>query len=334
MTISVIIPVYNVYDYLERCVYSVIDQTYSDLEIILINDGSTDKSGKLCEELKEKDSRIVVIHKDNEGLSATRNLGMKVATGDYIAFLDSDDFIMKDSFERLMSYSEQGETDVIIGGVLEYYSQDNIRKLISRRNKNPIGKSIRGEDFLKTHLKNKTYTPVVYQGVYKKELIDQSQIYFETGRVHEDELWFPQIMLNADKVIDTNEYFYMYAYREESITNTPDQTENILDLHDNIYILEKELNSTFKNYNTSELRDYLVTLYLAVVHRVKLNPQKIPLEIDFNFLNRNANSTENKSAIFLLKKNPKIYYQLVNSEKKLFSSIKKVLHRVKKMTAN
>ena len=102
MLLSVIIPVYNVEKYLDKCVQSVVDQTYSDLEIILVDDGSTDSSGMLCDNWKEKDRRISVIHKNNGGLSSARNTGIAAAKGDFISFIDSDDFIESEMYETMI----------------------------------------------------------------------------------------------------------------------------------------------------------------------------------------------------------------------------------------
>ena len=99
--ISVIVPIYNVEKYLEKCLESIINQTFINLEIILINDGSTDFSGSICEKYKNKDNRIILIHKKNEGLSAARNKGLSIATGDYISFVDSDDFLDLNMYEIL-----------------------------------------------------------------------------------------------------------------------------------------------------------------------------------------------------------------------------------------
>lgn len=99
--ISVIIPIYNVEKYLDKCIETVINQTYSNLEIILVDDGSTDLSGKKCDEWKKKDKRIIVVHKENGGLSSARNAGIDIATGKYISFIDSDDFVESQIFEVL-----------------------------------------------------------------------------------------------------------------------------------------------------------------------------------------------------------------------------------------
>ena len=99
--ISVIVPVYNVESYLEKCIDSIIHQTYKNLEIILVDDGSTDNSGKICDVYKEKDSRIKVIHKQNRGLSSARNCGLEIAKGEYIGFVDGDDYIAEDMYALL-----------------------------------------------------------------------------------------------------------------------------------------------------------------------------------------------------------------------------------------
>ena len=101
--ISVIIPVYNVCNYLDRCIQSVLTQTYKDLEIILVDDGSTDESGKLCDIYKERDERIIVIHQKNQGVSCARNAGINIASGEYIGFVDADDYIEKNMYEELSS---------------------------------------------------------------------------------------------------------------------------------------------------------------------------------------------------------------------------------------
>lgn len=112
--ISIIIPVHNVEQYLRQCIDSVINQTYKNLEIILVNDGSTDNSGKICDEYAAKDNRIEVIHKQNGGVSSARNVGLDVATGDYIGFVDSDDYIEQDMYEYLFSINKKNNTSLAV----------------------------------------------------------------------------------------------------------------------------------------------------------------------------------------------------------------------------
>lgn len=111
--ISVIVPVYNVEDYLEECINSILGQTYKNLEIILVDDGSTDNSSKICDIYEKKDKRIKVIHKENGGLSSARNEGLKYRTGEYISFVDSDDFIDKTMYEKLYSAIKKYDADVV-----------------------------------------------------------------------------------------------------------------------------------------------------------------------------------------------------------------------------
>mgnify|MGYP001036038984 FL=1 len=120
--LSVIIPVYNVEQYLERCVLSVVYQTYHNLEILLIDDGSQDQSGKICDQLSQKYKRIRVIHKKNEGLSDARNKGLDLAKGEYITFLDSDDYIHPETYSILISQLETANADIVEGKILKVYS--------------------------------------------------------------------------------------------------------------------------------------------------------------------------------------------------------------------
>jgi glycosyltransferase involved in cell wall biosynthesis len=134
--ISVIIPIYNVGDYLKKCVNSIINQTYKNLEIILVDDGSTDKSGILCDEFAKKDSRIKVIHKQNGGLSDARNCGIEASSGKFIAFIDSDDFIAPDFYEYLLSLQKENNADIAECNFIRVYEekQDEFEFPIKKEN--------------------------------------------------------------------------------------------------------------------------------------------------------------------------------------------------------
>ena len=112
--VSIIIPVYNVEKYLEKCINSVLEQTFKDIKIILVDDGSTDNCGEICEKFKKIDSRIIVIHQENQGVSAARNTGISVSTGEYIGFVDPDDTIKSDMYENLIKYSFNGSIDIVV----------------------------------------------------------------------------------------------------------------------------------------------------------------------------------------------------------------------------
>lgn len=136
--ISVIIPIYNVEQYLSQCLDSIINQTYTNLEIILINDGSTDNSEKICNQYKLLDPRIIVIHKTNGGLSDARNTGIKIATGDYISFVDADDFIDKNMYTILFQKINTTNADIIWYNHYNYQSSNEILKVLFLSKKNNI----------------------------------------------------------------------------------------------------------------------------------------------------------------------------------------------------
>ena len=128
MTISVIVPVYNAENYIDKCVESLVNQTYKNLEIILVNDGSTDSSGTKCDEWAKKDSRIKVIHKENGGVSSARNAGLDVAEGAYVAFVDSDDSLKTTAYEKSVSEIQQHNLDLLIFGYETVFTDHSVKK--------------------------------------------------------------------------------------------------------------------------------------------------------------------------------------------------------------
>ena len=130
--VSVIIPVYNVEQYVEKSIQSVLNQSMKDIEIILVNDGSTDKSGEICDRYGQKEERIIVIHKENGGLSSARNVGVKAASGDYIGFIDSDDYIESVMYETLYQMAERDSADVAVCGVYDVYKNGKVPQCASR----------------------------------------------------------------------------------------------------------------------------------------------------------------------------------------------------------
>ena len=211
--VSVIIPVYNVEKYLEECLQSVCNQTLKDIEIICINDGSKDKSGQILKDFAQKDKRIVLIEQKNQGVSIARNNGLKAATGKYISFIDSDDMVEPDFFEKLYLSAEKYNVDIAIAG----YKKINKRKLIKthlRYWKNE--KITQRTKMLETLLR----TAFVWNKLYKKELIIKNQIYFPEHKTYEDGFWSPQIAACAKSVCTVRGTYYLYRYNFNSITNT------------------------------------------------------------------------------------------------------------------
>ncbi len=208
-TVSVIIPVYNVEEYLPDCIRSVTEQTYRNLEILLIDDGSKDGSGKICEEAAEKDSRIRVIHQENKGLSGARNTGLEYMSGDIIFFLDSDDTIREDTIEKMMEYSE--EHKIVCCGILAKDSEHGDYVLTP-----PGSASLRGREAVDSMLFDRRINSCSWAKLYDKEMF--RNVRFPPGKIHEDEFLTYRLLDDAGKVYYTEELLYFYRIRSGSIT--------------------------------------------------------------------------------------------------------------------
>ena len=212
--ISIIIPIYNVEKYLERCINSIINQTYSNIEILLIDDGSTDSSPTICDNYQKKDNRIKVIHKQNGGLSDARNKGIEIATGEYLIFIDSDDYIEKNMVEVLYNDLIKNNADISICDYIKEYSD---KKEIDNFDKKYF--VISGNDKY-NYLYNEysIRTIVAWNKIYKKELF--KEIRYEKGKVHEDEFIIHELLNKAKKISYVLEPLYHYIQRDNSITHS------------------------------------------------------------------------------------------------------------------
>lgn len=208
--ISVIVPVYNVEKYLERCLDSVLKQTYSNLEIILVDDGSKDNSGKICDEYAKKDNRIKVIHKENGGISDVRNVGLANATGDYIGFIDSDDYAAEDMFETLYNLIEDNSADISIVSFYEMYNG----KLIGVRDDKSLLK-MNKEQALQELLIDTNIQSYMWNKLFKKELF--KDLKFPVGKNFEDIATVLLIFERANKVVLLQDPKYYYLRRDDSI---------------------------------------------------------------------------------------------------------------------
>ena len=217
--ISVIIPVYNVENYLHECVDSVLGQTYKNLEIILVDDGSTDSSGKICDEYAEKDSRIVVIHKKNDGPSKTRNAGLNRATGKYIYFLDSDDFITENAMETLVSAAESDSADLVFFDAFSFADDGSQVKQGYTVKGNYTPKS--GYEILTELHKNKDYHCAIYLLFIRHSLLADNNISFlESAYCSEDMLFTYQVYCSAEKAVQCKNTMYHRRYRSGSIVTS------------------------------------------------------------------------------------------------------------------
>ena len=234
--ISVIVPVYNVEQYLERCVDSIINQTYTNLEIILVNDGSTDNSGKLCDELAKKDERIRVIHKENGGLSDARNRGIDEANSDLVGFIDSDDYIDSDMYEVLLKNLNNTDADLSMCALYDVYNNTPEAKVANKETW-----ELSSEQAIKMVMEAKILSVTAVNKLYRKSLF--SELKFEVGKIAEDAFIMIKLLDKCEKIVATNEKKYYYVHRENSITTQKFSTKflNVIEAYEqnsNI-ILEK-----------------------------------------------------------------------------------------------
>lgn len=246
LKVSVIVPVYKVEPYLDRCVESLISQTYENIEIILVDDGSPDNSGKMCDAWSTRDKRITVLHKENGGLSDARNCGMAHANGEYILFVDSDDYISCDACEKLCEYAVNGY-DIIIGDAQVEGGRAFLNHI-------ECDKVMSGEEYLLAAYKQGKAPMAVWLNMYKREFLVSNGLTFKKGILHEDEEFTPRVLLLSKSVIVTDICFYHYILRDNSITTKKDKRKNASDL----YCTCLELEKLYLSLDNDELKKYLL----------------------------------------------------------------------------
>ncbi len=217
--ISVIVPVYNVENYLERCIRSIINQTFKDMEIFLIDDGSTDKSGDICDYYSKVDPRINIIHKKNEGLAATRNLGIEISKGEYLIFIDSDDFINKDMIMCLYKKSKKYNADIVSCQYRKVLENEIIDENQSIESNDRLFTNIEAiEEYLENKNEcEKIFHTVIWNKLYNKRIF--KNIRFPSGKLYEDGYVTYKLLYLANKVVSIDEVYYYYYHRLGSIMN-------------------------------------------------------------------------------------------------------------------
>ena len=213
--ITVIIPVYKVEKYINKCIKSVLNQTYKNLEIIIVDDGSPDNCGKICDEYGKKDNRIRVIHQENAGLSEARNAGLKIAKGEYIYLVDSDDFIDEPAIEYLYELAIDNNADIAIGNRTIFYEGQDLKTKNQEKEKLLI---YNNEQALEAMLYNTEFTNNACNKLYKTSLFNN--IKYPKGRLCEDLGTTYKLLLKANKIVLGNKSYYNYlADRNDSIMN-------------------------------------------------------------------------------------------------------------------
>lgn len=220
--ISIIIPVYNVEKYLNRCIESVVNQSFKELEIILVDDGSPDNCPKMCDDWATKDSRIKIVHKKNEGLGLARNTGMQHATGEYIAFIDSDDYVDLNMYEILYTKAALHNADIVYCGHKFGLKDGTYEDRCDYKEETVFDNSKDIEDLSISYfypLKGSTKMMSVWHSIYKREVI-KTEFYSEREVVSEDLHFQVSAILNSKKIVYIPDSLYYYCYNGESLSHT------------------------------------------------------------------------------------------------------------------
>lgn len=316
MKISVIVPVYNVQDYLKKCAASIISQTFKDMEIILVDDGSTDSSGQMCDELSEKDSRIKVIHKKNGGLSDARNAGIDAASGEFLFFVDSDDWIDTDTLELLYETAMEEKADIVECSYRNIYS-DHIEEETANTNELIIGDSVfalRGQVFWRY------FKSVAWNKLYSRKIFSDGKRY-PVGCYHEDEYFTHKAFCAAEKLvyIDISKYNYV---RERSGSITDKVTSKILDgcyaLQERIhYVQELQLDEVLVDIQNAYcwiLFDRMYQCYEAGVNDTKMQQFMKELKEQENTILKWSISKEHKKRYQVLCDSYELFAKTYNSQ--------------------
>ena len=256
-TISVIVPVYKVEPYLSRCIDSILSQTFTDFELILVDDGSPDNCGKICDEYAQKDNRIQVIHKENGGLSSARNAGIdwvfSNSNSDFFTFIDSDDTIKSNYLYTLYNYAQENDADIVSCKAIRVYNDDELKTAMNTLTKqNQPHMFYCGKDAcINLYKANSKISISSCTKLYKRDLF--RNIRFPVGKIHEDQAVVPLLIYSAKKVVAADDVIYCYYCNSESImgkTFCPKRFDDV----DALQICE----DFFKEKNENEIVNLIV----------------------------------------------------------------------------
>ena len=220
--ISVIVPVYNTEDYLERCIRSIMEQTYKNLEIVVVNDGSTDNSLNVLESLKKEDNRIVIINQENMGVSKARNKGLDYATGEFITFVDSDDFIEKDMYEIMINHLVEEDADLCRIKAFIYNREGGIEEISKERNVFIYNNEL---EIMNVYLQNELKI-AVWDKMFRRSAVEK--IRFDASLFNEDAAYVWEACLNSRKIVmDTKQLYHHIKRPNNSLTSAPFSESNL-----------------------------------------------------------------------------------------------------------
>lgn len=285
MKVSIIIPVYNVEKYLERCLLSVLEQNIScsEYEIIIVNDGSTDNSGLIINKFVERYPNVISFYQENEGLSSARNLGIQKSKGDYLFFIDSDDFLIENSLKIILDTVIKDDLDCI---AFEYQKIDENGNLLPVKKYYKENKIVSGEDFLY----NNVIVSNVPSYILKKNILINNNLKFTERIYHEDEEFTPIFLSYSNRVKYLNIKVYNYCQRKGSITSKGDELKSKKKINDIITVItnlncrKDQTDGKLKIGLSKKIEQLLISLFLRMKHeKMKYNEVK-KIMIQLNML--------------------------------------------------
>lgn len=259
--VSIIVPAYNVEAYISECLESLCQQTLQNIEIIIINDGSEDRTGDIADYYASLDTRILVIHQENSGLSFARNTGVFCATGTYIGFVDSDDWVSAQAYEHLYLRAKAFDADIVLGTILYCYENGSRNRVGDTGNVFAQQVALDGKTCFTALHQSGLYIPMVCNNLYRNAFLKEYTLQFE-GRYHEDELFTPLAMYHAKRIIDFKDDFYFYRQRATSIMHS-DNTHLRSDL---LVKISNTFLSFVENNMSEEAEDFYFYLIYHAMH--------------------------------------------------------------------
>lgn len=310
--VSILVPIYNVEKYLRECLNSLVNQTLKDIEIICINDGSTDASNSILEEFSKRDERIVVINKENTGYGNSMNLGLKQAKGEYIGIVESDDFCENNMFDELYLISKENNLEVIRSDYYCYWSKNNENRRSGRISKTLDNKITNA----KSNLCLLKMQPAIWSGLYKKSFLEDNNILFleSDGASYQDTGFFLKVMMCADKVMFTTKPYI--HYRQDNINSSVKSKKKIFCICDEYDEVERYLK------NRSDLAEIFMEYLNVLRYRGYFwNILRIDETLVNDFVERfssdfeRISKTKQLSEFFFSKINKSEFDKLINDKK-------------------
>lgn len=263
---SIIVPVYNVEKWLSQCIESIINQSYKNLEIILINDGSTDSSEEICNYYQQKDQRIRILNQQNEGPSKGRNNGIKHSIGEYIMFMDSDDFLSDQTIvSKFVEILETSQSDFIYTTYCRFNDGDSsqITEILPLNIEDDFVKSHNGIEILSQLIRSNSYHHAPYLKVCRRDFLINNQLYFTEGLYHEDAEWTAKVFYYAKKVSVYKQPYYMRRMRENSIMTSEDVKFIVRKLKDRMKIAQ-DLVEFFDKIEEQEAKEIIMNDFIRM----------------------------------------------------------------------